>query len=206
MSPPKSTTPAPRGRKLPEFLTAEERRALLRQPNLRAPTGLRNACLLRVMVNAGLRASEALSVRLRDVNWTTGRLTVRQGKGRKDRVLWLAEEDLAMLGRWRERREALELSDKGPTRLFTTLGGGPILDRYLRAMVARVAAKAGIEKRVHPHTLRHTFATDLYRETKNIRLVQKALGHSDLSTTMIYTHVVDDELEDALKNFRRSDP
>ena len=59
-------------------------------------------------------------------------------------------------------------------------------------------------KDVHPHTLRHTFATDLYRTTKNIRLTQKALGHSDLSTTMIYTHLVDDELEDALKSFRTS--
>ena len=70
-------------------------------------------------------------------------------------------------------------------------------------MVARSAAKAGIEKNVHPHTLRHSFATDLYRETSKIRLVQKALGHSDLSTTMIYTHIVDDELEDALKSFRQ---
>ena len=71
-------------------------------------------------------------------------------------------------------------------------------------MVERYCKKAGIPKDIHPHTLRHTFATDLYRETKNIRLVQKALGHADLSTTMIYTHIVDDELEDALKTFRRA--
>jgi integrase/recombinase XerD len=70
-------------------------------------------------------------------------------------------------------------------------------------MVARLASKAGIEKNVHPHTLRHSFATDLYRETSKIRLVQKALGHSDLSTTMIYTHIFDEELEDALKSFRQ---
>jgi len=69
-------------------------------------------------------------------------------------------------------------------------------------MVKRYAAKAGIEKDVHPHTLRHTFATDLYRETTNIRLTQKALGHANLSTTQIYTHVVDEELEGALKSFR----
>jgi len=70
-------------------------------------------------------------------------------------------------------------------------------------MVKRYAIKAGIDKDVSPHTLRHSFATDLYRETSKIRLVQKALGHSDLSTTMIYTHIVDDELEDVLKSFRQ---
>ena len=71
-------------------------------------------------------------------------------------------------------------------------------------MVKRYAKKAGINKDISPHTLRHTFATDLLRETKNIRLVQKALGHSDISTTMVYTHIVDEELEGALKNLRSS--
>ena len=69
-------------------------------------------------------------------------------------------------------------------------------------MVKRLAKKAGIAKDVHPHTLRHTFATDLFRQTKNLRLTQKALGHSQISSTMIYTHIVDDELEEALKTFR----
>ena len=85
---------------------------------------------------------------------------------------------------------------------FATLDGERINDRYLRAMVKRRARKAGITKDVHPHTLRHTFATDLYRNTRNIRLVQKALGHSDLSTTMVYTHIYDQELESAMKSFR----
>jgi len=71
-------------------------------------------------------------------------------------------------------------------------------------MVKRCAVKAGIEKDVHPHTLRHSFATDLYRETSKIRLVQKVLGHSDLSTTMIYTHIFDEEVESALKSFRQA--
>ena len=88
--------------------------------------------------------------------------------------------------------------------MFTTLEGKPVSPRYVQKMVARLAAKAGIEKSVHPHTLRHSFATDLYRETSKIRLVQKALGHSDLSTTMIYTHVFDAELEEALKSFRQA--
>jgi len=69
-------------------------------------------------------------------------------------------------------------------------------------MIKRYAKRAGIEKEIHPHTLRHTFGTDLYRETKNLRMVQKSLGHSHISTAEIYTHIVDDELEAGMKNFR----
>ena len=185
-----------RGRKLPDVLTEAERKALLQQPNRRAPTSLRNLCMIRLMLNAGLRSAEVLNLKVRDIDWMSGKLSVRDGKGGKDRTLWMNEEDLDLLQSWRERRP--EQSDL----LFTTLQGHPVSDRYLRAMVKRVAGKAGIEKRVYPHLLRHTFATDLYRKTKNIRLVQKALGHEDLSTTMIYTHIIDPELEDALRNFR----
>jgi integrase/recombinase XerD len=89
--------------------------------------------------------------------------------------------------------------------IFTNLKGKPLTGRYIRWMVAEAAAAAGITyKEVHPHTLRHTFATDLLRATKNLRLVQKALGHERIATTQIYTHIVDEELEDAMKNFRNS--
>ena len=77
--------------------------------------------------------------------------------------------------------------------------------RYVQRMVKRYAAKAGINKSISPHTLRHSFATDLYRETSKIRLVQKVLGHSDLSTTMIYTHIFDEEVESAPKSFRQAE-
>ncbi len=182
--------------KIPETLTEEERLSLLKQPNPRCPTGLRNLCMLTLMLNAGLRAGELLSLRVRDVDWTSGKLTVRQGKNKKDRILWLNEDDLELLRKWREKRPQGEL-------LFTTLGGGRINDRYLRALVERLARKAGIEKKVHPHTLRHTFATDLYRQTKDLRLVQKALGHSSIHTTTIYTHVIDDDLEKAMRGLRK---
>jgi len=88
--------------------------------------------------------------------------------------------------------------------MATTKEGGKLDPRYIQRMVKRYAAKAGIEKDITPHTLRHSFATDLYRETSKIRLVQKVLGHSDLSTTMIYTHIFDEELESALKSFRQA--
>lgn len=183
-------------RLIPETLTTEDQARLLRQPNPRYPTGMRNLCLLRLMLNAGLRASEVLNLRPEHLNCMSGKLVVKQGKGKKDRILWIGEDDLALVQRWKEKRPQ-------SLYLFPTLKGGRVSDRYLRQMVKRYAQRAGIDIDVHPHTLRHTFATDLYRQTKNIRLVQKALGHSDLSTTMIYTHIVDDEMEDALKNLRR---
>jgi integrase/recombinase XerD len=152
---------------------------------------------MQLMLNAGLRAAEVLALTVYDVDWLSGTLTVRQGKGRKDRILWLNEPVLEDLRRWRARRPG---HDGG--LLFTTLKGTPIHSSALRAMVKRRANKIGLQhKDVHPHTLRHTFATELYRQTKDIRLVQKALGHRDLSTTMIYTHIVDEDLEAALKGF-----
>ncbi len=89
-----------------------------------------------------------------------------------------------------------------PQEVFTTKEGGKLDPRYIQRMVKRYAVKAGIKKDITPHTLRHSFATDLYRETTNIRLTQKALGRSNLATTQIYSHIVDEELEGALKSFR----
>jgi site-specific recombinase XerD len=189
-----------RPKKLPETLNTQERRALLSAPRLQAPTGHRDLCMITLMLNTGLRASEVLHLRVRDIDWTSGQLMVREGKGKKDRTLWLSEPDLELLRAWRGRRPvASEL-------MFTTLHGTPVKDRDLRAMVKRRARKVAISKDVHPHMLRHTFATDLYRATKDIRLVQKTLGHADLSTTMIYTHLVDDDVAHAMRTFRLETP
>ena len=182
-------------KKLPETLTPVECKLLVAQAKSRYPTGLRDLCMLRLMMNTGLRASECLSLKVRDVDWMSGKLMVREGKGKKDRTLWVNEDVLELLRKWRERRPVES------TYLFTTLQGNPVNDRALRAMVQRRAEKAGIPKRTHPHTLRHTFATEFYRQTKDIRLTQKMLGHADLSTTMIYTHIVDADAEAAMKGF-----
>ena len=188
-------------RKIPEILTASEQEALLAQPNPRYLTGQRNRAMVRLMLDTGLRLSETIGLRWRDIDLNTGKVMVRQGKGAKDRTLWTGEEDLAALAEWRER-QARECQGS-PQAVFTTKGGGKLEPRYIQRMVKRYAAKAGIEKNISPHTLRHSFATDLYRETTNIRLTQKALGHANLGTTQIYTHIVDEELEEALKSFRR---
>jgi integrase/recombinase XerD len=180
------------GRRLPEVLTRAEARALLATPNRYYPTGQRDLCMLKLMLNAGLRASEVLSLTWRDVDLHTGRLLVRRGKGDKDRQVWVNDEVLAQMRAWRGRAPASRYC-------FPTLKGTRIYDAALREMVKRRGRKAGITKDVHPHMLRHTYATELYRETKDIRLVQKALGHAQLSTTMIYTHIVDDDLETAMR-------
>ncbi len=190
-----------RRKKLPKTLTTEERLALLAAPNAKCPTGLRNLCMLHLMANCGLRVAEVIGLKVHQIDWQSGRIMVH-GKGAKDRVVWMNEGTLELIRSWREKRP------HPSGELFTTMKGDPVSDRYVRYMVKRMGTRAGIEKGddgVHPHMLRHTAATDLYRETKNIRLVQKFLGHADLSTTMVYTEIVDDELEDALRNFRRNE-
>jgi site-specific recombinase XerD len=189
--------------KLPKILTQEETSSLLSQPNQRYFGPQRDYLYMRLMLKAGLRASEATALRPEHLGLMSGKLTVREGKGAKDRTLWVGEGLLEELQEWTERRadEAKEAGAEGSGFLLPTRKGTEVATSHLRRSVKRYARKANIEEvgRVSPHTLRHTFATRLYRETGNIRLVQKALGHSDLSTTMIYTHVVDEELEGAMK-------
>jgi site-specific recombinase XerD len=190
LNPPKGS------RRLPEVLTTEEQSALLSAPNKKVPTGMRNYALLLVFLNLGLRVSESLNLRVDDIDWLSGRLIVRQGKGNRDRVLWLADRDIGTLKGWISMRSVESVY------LFSTLKGDRMNDRYIRDFVKRYGRKMNIKKDVHPHTLRHSFATDLLRSTANIRLVQKALGHVSIATTMIYTHIVDEQLESALKGFR----
>lgn len=187
-------------KKIPVVLTEKEQEDLLKQPNKRYPTGERNHLIMQLMLNTGLRLSELTNLKWKDLNLLSGRLWVRNGKNSKDRCSFISEEDLKLFQDWKER-QTLEIGE-GCNYVFTTLKGTKLSNRYIQGMVERYNRKANIDKRISPHTLRHTFATDLYKETKNIRLVQKALGHSDLSTTMIYTHIVDEDLEDALRNFR----
>ena len=182
-------------KKLPRVLTDDEAKALIDVFNLRYDAGVKNRCLVRVMLEAGLRVSEAVSLRPAALEMQSCRLIVKDGKGGKDRVLWISEGLRDLVGQWKELRPASKW-------LFPTRTGNKTSPRSVRRTVKTYAHKAAIVNadEISPHTLRHTFATRLLRRTGNIRMVQKALGHSDLSTTMLYTHIVDDELEDAMKN------
>lgn len=180
--------------KLPKILTDEESDRLLEQPNQRYFGPHRDYLFMRLMLKAGLRSAEAVALRPEHVDMPTGKLVVREGKGAKDRTLWIGNELRDEIGEWLDRRPESDY-------LLPTSKGTKVDTSHLRRSVKRYAEKADIAEvdRVSPHTLRHTFATRLLRATGNIRKVQKALGHSDLSTTMVYTHVVDGELEEAMK-------
>jgi integrase/recombinase XerD len=184
--------------KLPLVLTDDETSSLLGQPNQRYYGPHRDYLYMRIMLKAGLRASEAVSLRPEHVDLMSGKLMVREGKGAKDRTLWTSEDLLEELRDWMDRRKATAGDSE---YLLPTRKGTKVATSHLRRSVKRYARNAEIDDvdRVSPHTLRHTFATRLYRETGKIRMVQKALGHADLSTTMVYTHIIDEELEGAMK-------
>ncbi len=183
-------------KRLPEVLTGEEQQALLAVPNKRYPTGYRNYLLITVMLNTGLRVAETLALKVDDIDRPSGKLQVREGKGGRDRVLWICPKTIDAIETWLTRRPAHS------EHLFSTLKGGKMCDRYIRDFIKRYAVKAGIKKDVHPHLLRHTFATDLLSKNGDIRLVQKALGHASITTTTIYTHIVDEQLKSALLTLR----
>ncbi|WP_312286703.1 tyrosine-type recombinase/integrase [Terrisporobacter sp.] len=187
-------------RKIPEVLTIEEQTQLINIFNTRYFYPVRNKTMIELFLYTGLRVSEMINLQWRDINLMTGQLKVVQGKGSKDRIIWIGEDILEKLHEWKEK----QFNRFGKCELvFCSRSKNNLDPKDIRDMIKKYAIKSGINKNISCHTLRHTFATDLLRATKNIRLVQKALGHSDLSTTMIYTHIVDDEFEDALKNYRK---
>lgn len=186
-------------KKIPDVLTLDEQEKLLNQFNLRYITSQRNKTMIQLLLNTGLRLSEMTNLKWNDIDLMTGQAKVVEGKGLKDRILWLDEETLTMLGKWKQR----QFKEWGRSDLvFTTRTLHSLDGKAVRSMIKTYSDKAGIKKHITTHSLRHTFASDLLRDTKNIRIVQKALGHADISSTQIYTHIVDEELEEALKSFR----
>lgn len=190
--------PANAGQTLPpEVLTPEEVRALLQAPSATAPTGIRNQALLAVLYRGGLRISEALALERRDVDATAGTITVRHGKGDRRRVVGMDAGAFALLDRWLDERRRRGLRARA---IFCTLDGHPLQASYVRALLPRLAAKAGIEKRVHPHGLRHTCAAELAIEGVPVPLIQQQLGHASLHTTTVYLrHIAPVELVETMR-------
>lgn len=186
-------------KKIPDVLTLEEQEKLLDQFNLRYITPQRNKTMIQLLLNTGLRLSEVTNLKWNDIDLMTGQVKVVEGKGLKDRILWLDENTLTILRKWKQR----QFKEWGKSDLvFTTRSLRQLDGKAVRSMIKTYSDKAGVKKHITTHSLRHTFASDLLRDTKNIRIVQKALGHADISSTQIYTHIVDEELEEALKSFR----
>jgi len=175
-------------RMLPDALTVKEVERLLTQPDLRARHGLRDRALLETMYGAGLRVSEAAGLTLDDVNFAD-RCVRCLGKGRKERIVPLGESALAYLKRYLEESRPAAERGRGSRALFLSAKGGPLDRRSLWRLIRNYARRAGLEQRVHPHTLRHSFATHLLANDAPLRVIQEMLGHADIGTTQIYTHV-----------------
>ena len=184
-------------RKLPDILTPDEETALLGTFNKRYPTSERNRLMIALALNTGMRVGDLINLRWEDIELDTGRTHIKQGKGAKDRVLFIRAEILSALIDLAER-----FGHKLAGLVFTTLKGADLKPSYLRDMIRNQAKKAGIytpkERRVYFHLLRHTYLTRLYARTKDIRLVQEVAGHASIATTQIYTHVSGEDIREAM--------
>jgi integrase/recombinase XerD len=168
----------------PDLLSLREIERLLAQCSRRAPTGLRNRALLTLAYRAGLRCQEALDLKLTDIDLEAALLTVRSGKGGRMRRVGLDAGTVAVIEQWLRARGKLKLPRNAP--LLCTLQGRALDASYVRHLMKRLAAKAGIERRAHLHGLRHAFAVSLAREGAPLPVIQRALGHQAASTTSIY--------------------
>lgn len=181
--------PAPKQRRsLPNVLTVDEIERLLETPSDRNPLGLRDRCLLEVLYATGLRVSELVSLRIDQVNWVERVIHVI-GKGDKERVVLLGDFAMDALERYvHEGRPALV---KGAVcnALFVSHIGRPLSVRGFHEILKGRLLDAGIQRRVTPHTLRHSFATHLLEGGADLRFVQELLGHASVGTTQVYTHV-----------------
>jgi site-specific recombinase XerD len=172
----------------PEPLTTDEARRLVYAPSKRAPSGVRNRALLALLWRSALRSSEACTLAVADVDLAAGRVRVLHGKGDRMRVVPLDAGAGDLVSAWLETRRALRVPAKAP--LFCSISRGskgrPVSARYVRSMVKRLAERVGIERRVHPHGLRHTRALELLDEGAPLRVIQRLLGHRRPSTTDEY--------------------
>jgi integrase/recombinase XerD len=183
------------GRSLPKSLTEEEVESLLGAPTVEDPLGHRDRCMLEVLYATGLRVSELVNLRLTQVNLNQGVLRI-VGKGDRERLIPLGEEAQRWLQKFLESARLEILLDRQTDYLFPTRRGERMTRQAFWHIIKRYAQKAGVQKQLSPHTLRHAFATHLLNHGADLRVVQMLLGHSDLSTTQIYTHVARERMKE----------
>ena len=185
-----------RGRKfLPDILQDGEIQAMLRLCNPRYPTGLRNRALLALLYRSGVRISEALGLEPKDVSPSRGELRVHWAKGGRSRVCGMDVAAFELVGSWLVRRADWGISRTAP--VFCTLRGKRISTAYVRALLRRLGRKAGIEKRVHAHAFRHTFASQALAEGASVGVISKQLGHRSIATTVRYLeHIAPQDVVD----------
>jgi integrase/recombinase XerD len=182
-------------RKLPQVLSRDEVAELLRQPRGTEPAALRDRALLETMYACGLRASEAIGLEVGDVDLEAGILRAR-GKGAKERLVPVGSAAAAALTAYLQRGRPRLVGERWEARLFLNQRGGGLTRQGLYKIVQRHAASAGLAAKMSPHTLRHTFATHLLAGGCDLRSLQEMLGHADIATTQLYTHLSAERLKD----------
>jgi len=182
------------GRQLPKFLTEAEVEALLNAPDTRNSLGLRDKAMLEILYATGLRVSELIGLQPGQVNLRQGVVRVL-GKGNKERLVPLGEESIEWLNRYTQGARIELLKGSISDALFPTRRGTVMSRQAFWYLIKRYAVVAGINKTISPHILRHAFATHLLNHGADLRVVQMLLGHSDISTTQIYTHIAQERLK-----------
>lgn len=183
----------PRG--LPGVLTEDDVQALILAPDLRTALGLRDRAMLETLYASGLRVSELVALNVSQLNRNAGVLRV-MGKGAKERLVPVGEEALDWIRKYLAEARPQLLGARSCDALFVTARAQAMTRQAFWNLIKRYAAHAGIRKKVSPHTLRHAFATHLLNHGADLRVVQLLLGHTDISTTQIYTHVARERLKE----------
>ncbi len=183
------------GRPLPKGLSTEEVEALLEAPDTTTPEGMRDRAMLELLYATGLRVTELVTLRTAQLDRDRGLVRVT-GKGGKERLVPVGEEALSWIGRYLGEARPELAHGREAGFLFPSRRSDHLSRQAFWQSVQRYAARAGIRTRLSPHTLRHAFATHLLDHGADLRVVQMLLGHSDLSTTQIYTHVARERLKD----------
>lgn len=195
----KVTTPK-KNSHLPQVLTATEIEAVLSVPDISTILGLRNRALLETMYATGFRVSEICNLKLADLHDELGLITTI-GKGQKQRIVPIGEISLLYISKYFRESRPILLKDRESPYLFVNDHGYRISRQGIFKLVKEIAIKSGINKNISPHTLRHSFATHLLENGADLRIVQELLGHSDISTTQIYTHVSQKHLREQYDRF-----
>ncbi len=196
---PAATIESPRFRQsLPEFLSIEEVDRLLAQPDLNSVVGIRDRAMIELMYSCGLRVSELCGLRLADLQAESGCLRCI-GKGNKERLVPVGKKALEAVQRYLRFSRPKLLGERTSPNLFLNQSGAPINRIAYWKLLGEYGRKAGLRKGLTPHMLRHSFATHLLDRGADLRSVQMMLGHSDISTTQIYTHVVEERLKQVYK-------
>jgi integrase/recombinase XerD len=181
--------------RLPKVLTRDEVQRLLAQPRGSSPAALRDRALLETMYACGLRASEAIALELSELD-LDGAILRARGKGSKERIVPIGSKAVESLMAYLERARPRLVGLRDESHVFVNLRGGALSRQGLYKIVQRHAHSAGLDHRMSPHTLRHTFATHLLAGGCDLRSLQEMLGHADIGTTQIYTHLSTDRLRD----------